>query len=252
MKIFCALLMILAAFSPRLLASSQVPEITGLFKDGFQIDRGSASGVKVGSTGKVYYLVSISGKDRRNEIAKFIVTDVEENTCKARITQKTNNPDIGHLVSFAHPLKEPGAGPGGAGGTATPPKTPPPSIELTFWDSIKESQNPDDFRAYLKKFPRGNFVDLANNRIKVLVEEQEAAAAREEEKFGWIEVSAFPFAEVTVDGRALGEVPPLKTEKLAAGEHEVVFTLEGWEPVTKKVLVEADVKLRVFHNFRKK
>lgn len=42
------------------------------------------------------------------------------------------------------------------------------AIELTFWDSIKESKNADDFRAYLNKFPDGNFASLARNRIAEL------------------------------------------------------------------------------------
>src|ERR1700687_5581000 len=28
-------------------------------------------------------------------------------------------------------------------------------VELTFWNSIKDSTNPDDFGAYLKKYPDG-------------------------------------------------------------------------------------------------
>lgn len=48
------------------------------------------------------------------------------------------------------------------------------AVEIAFWNSIKESTDPEDFRAYLKKYPAGQFVDLANNRIRAL----EAANAR--------------------------------------------------------------------------
>jgi hypothetical protein len=41
----------------------------------------------------------------------------------------------------------------------------PASIELSFWDSIKNSTNPDDFRAYLTKYPKGQFEALAHNRL---------------------------------------------------------------------------------------
>ena len=37
-----------------------------------------------------------------------------------------------------------------------------------FWDSIKDSDNPDAFEAYLSKFPHGIFVPLANIKIKEL------------------------------------------------------------------------------------
>jgi Caspase domain len=51
----------------------------------------------------------------------------------------------------------------------------PAAIELSFWDTIKTSTNPDDFKAYLEKYPDGQFVVLARNRIN------SAQAARTEE-----------------------------------------------------------------------
>ncbi len=51
------------------------------------------------------------------------------------------------------------------------------STELTFWDSIKNSTNIDDFNAYLKHYPNGTFAQLANNRINAL-----NASAAEKEK----------------------------------------------------------------------
>jgi uncharacterized caspase-like protein len=49
-------------------------------------------------------------------------------------------------------------------------------IELKFWESIEKSNNPKDFEAYIKKYPHGAFVDLANNRIKSL-ENQNVSAS---------------------------------------------------------------------------
>jgi tetratricopeptide (TPR) repeat protein len=42
------------------------------------------------------------------------------------------------------------------------------SPEMTYWNAIKDSQNPSDFRAYITKFPQGLFIELANNRIVAL------------------------------------------------------------------------------------
>jgi hypothetical protein len=39
-------------------------------------------------------------------------------------------------------------------------------VEITFWNSIKDSSNAEDFQAYLKEYPSGKFVSLANNKIK--------------------------------------------------------------------------------------
>jgi len=60
---------------------------------------------------------------------------------------------------------------GGAGGE---------SVEMLYWNAIKDSRNPADLRAYVTKFPSGLFVELANNRIASLeAEGREAAKARE-------------------------------------------------------------------------
>jgi uncharacterized caspase-like protein len=50
-----------------------------------------------------------------------------------------------------------------------PPPAPaavaPLAVELAFWESIRASRNPADFRAYLTRFPAGAFADLARNRL---------------------------------------------------------------------------------------
>jgi len=50
--------------------------------------------------------------------------------------------------------------------------------ELSFWDSIKNSTNVEDFRAYLKRYPNGEFAELAKNRVKAV----DDAALKEKEK----------------------------------------------------------------------
>lgn len=52
------------------------------------------------------------------------------------------------------------------------------ATEIAFWDSIKNSNNADDFHAYLRKFPKGDFLELANNRLRVIGE----SVKKEEEK----------------------------------------------------------------------
>jgi len=51
------------------------------------------------------------------------------------------------------------------------------AVEQAFWQSIQSSTDPSDFEAYLKKFPKGTFVDLANNRMKALKEGADTAQA---------------------------------------------------------------------------
>src|SRR6185369_566734 len=42
------------------------------------------------------------------------------------------------------------------------------SVEMMYWNAIKDSRNPNDFKAYVTKFPGGLFVELANSRIASL------------------------------------------------------------------------------------
>jgi caspase domain-containing protein len=53
---------------------------------------------------------------------------------------------------------------------SNPPPTTldPVTVELSFWDSIKNSAEMDDYKAYLDKYPSGTFVALARNKIRNL------------------------------------------------------------------------------------
>jgi formylglycine-generating enzyme required for sulfatase activity len=54
------------------------------------------------------------------------------------------------------------------------------AAEMIFWNSIKDSANPDDYNEYLKKYPNGEFSGLARSRLSAL-ETAKAEAARKEE-----------------------------------------------------------------------
>jgi tetratricopeptide (TPR) repeat protein len=42
------------------------------------------------------------------------------------------------------------------------------AFELSFWESIKNSADPEEFAAYLRKYPDGQFVELARIRMRAL------------------------------------------------------------------------------------
>lgn len=48
------------------------------------------------------------------------------------------------------------------------PREDAKSVEVAFWESIKDSTNPADFRAYLNKYPNGEFSELARIRLAKL------------------------------------------------------------------------------------
>jgi len=50
-------------------------------------------------------------------------------------------------------------------------------IEREFWASVRDSNRPEDIRAYLDKYPKGNFASLARNRLDALVRPARPEAA---------------------------------------------------------------------------
>ncbi len=72
------------------------------------------------------------------------------------------------------------------GGVATASAAPAgPSADATmqmereFWVSVRESNRPEDIRAYLDKYPNGNFAALARNRLEALLRPTRVAEAAE-------------------------------------------------------------------------
>lgn len=78
------------------------------------------------------------------------------------------------VVPAANPLKvlDP-AGTGSRGGQsvaggATSPSSLTQEVELVYWKDIKDSTDPEEFEAFLAKFPAGIYADLARRRLRKL------------------------------------------------------------------------------------
>lgn len=56
------------------------------------------------------------------------------------------------------------------------------AVELSYWDSVKNSNDPAEFAAYLKKYPDGQFSELAKIRLRALEGKQDATAAIVEQR----------------------------------------------------------------------
>ncbi|MDT5263228.1 MAG: hypothetical protein QOC61_2232 [Acidobacteriota bacterium] len=110
------------------------------------------------------------------ELGEFLQDKVVNYSRNAQHPQygKIRNPNLdkGDFV-FALPntLKTPkntaGANPTPAK-PASPARVDAAAIELSFWESIKNSTDVEDFKAYLKAYPTGRFAPLARNNIRRL------------------------------------------------------------------------------------
>jgi hypothetical protein len=65
------------------------------------------------------------------------------------------------------------------GGNPAPEGGDEAAIELAFWDTVKDSEIPADFIAYLERFPTGNFAALARTRLIGLTAAAEAEGDEE-------------------------------------------------------------------------
>ncbi|MCW5732230.1 MAG: caspase family protein [Alphaproteobacteria bacterium] len=58
-----------------------------------------------------------------------------------------------------------------ASAPALPAPAPAADPELVFWQSVQDSQNPAELRAYMSQYPQGRFVTLAQVRLRALTQE---------------------------------------------------------------------------------
>jgi len=56
------------------------------------------------------------------------------------------------------------------------------AVELSFWDSIKNSDDAEEFAAYLRKYPEGQFAELARIRLRALDTKKKKSAGLDVEK----------------------------------------------------------------------
>jgi len=91
----------------------------------------------------------------------------------------------------------------------------PAAIELSFWDTIKGSTNTDDFKAYLEKYPDGQFAVLARNRLK----SSEAARTAEVSR---------STSEATESQNALAELTFWSSIKESGGRDEIKAYLKKY------------------------
>jgi hypothetical protein len=116
----------------------------------------------------------------------------------------------------------------------------PTAIELSFWETIKNSHNPEDFRAYLQQYPNGRFAALARIRAEVESSTDSSRSVLREAIAGKYEGIA--------KSQALGEFPIVLELKDEGGRLSGEFdTPQGPAPIislayaNSKLLIEAEV-----------
>lgn len=126
--------------------------------------------------------VAADGQGRNGVYTKHLLASLaQSNTDILKVFQRTRAEVVKETGGKQTPWESislvgdfhfrPGAAamPGTGTGTTSAPlamlQPDPAAFELAFWDSVKASANPEDYRAYLERFPNGQFASLARNRL---------------------------------------------------------------------------------------
>nr|VFK58639.1 MAG: PEGA domain-containing protein [Candidatus Kentron sp. TUN] len=139
-----------------------------------------------------------------------------------------------------------------------------PNIEITFWETIKKSKDPDMFRAYLEQYPDGSFAALARIKIKKLDSQSTNPSLQTGPRTGpqtaWVMGTAQgAFAHPTelivrsnvsgdtvyLDGKAMGPTGAAP-HILSPGEHTIRVEKQGFEPFETKITLTAGTKKTIW------
>jgi len=91
----------------------------------------------------------------------------------------------------------------------------PRQMELEFWESIKNSRSAAEFRAYLDRYPQGEFAQLAANRMKLLQSAAAPSAAAQAGQHNGRDT--YPAVPASSTPTAAGTMTPAATTASSAG-----------------------------------
>ncbi len=122
----------------------------------------------------------------------------------------------------------------------TPAATAAPdasAFELAFWNSIKDSDRPQDFQEYLKQFPEGVFAGLARSRMRAAEEKQTALVVPPKPE---IEIDPIEAVYVAVKNANVRAEPTVRSAKVATLQRGASVLVAGKVKGQNWYLVEQD------------
>jgi class 3 adenylate cyclase len=147
-----------------------------IFGDGVNIAARLQGLAEVGSV-----CVSRGVRDHLRHIGRFAFDDLGEQRVK----------NIPHPVRAFHvrlaggedatEQREDEADLAAAAGADQQHEVAPEALDLAFWESVRDSERAEDFRAYLAQHPDGHFAALARNRLEAILKTGETATPESHE-----------------------------------------------------------------------
>ncbi|VFM95005.1 MAG: PEGA domain-containing protein [Candidatus Kentron sp. G] len=120
-------------------------------------------------------------------------------------------------------------------------------IELEFWNSAKQSQDPEIYQLYLERYPKGSFAAIAELKIRQV--QPKARLFPPSPTHGQLVVRSNVSGDtVYIDGKAIGPTGP-GAHSLPPGEHTVRVEKAGLEPFETRIRLAAGKKQTVYAKF---
>lgn len=111
--------------------------------------------------------------------------------------------------------------------------------ELLYWETIRNSTNAEDFREYLKEYPKGTFVGLARNRIAALEKTTVVAALPAPTS----DARGMP-APQGATARSTASIEELRTTDASqASEDAIGLSRDAWKDIQARLSVLVSRKL---------
>jgi carboxyl-terminal processing protease len=106
----------------------------------------------------------------------------------------------------------------------------PKQIELAFWSSIMNSNNPADYEAYLEQYPAGSFAVLAKNRLKALSLKETTESDRTVAPAAGVTFTAVDQVVYTRNAGALYTAPDEKAAVISTTPPQTAIRAAGRSP----------------------
>lgn len=111
---------------------------------------------------------------------------------------------------------------------AAPSGFDPRQIEFELWRAAQQSNTPDDYRAYLSRYPTGTFADIARNRIAALPSAPSEAGSRA--------TTAGPASAALLPVAPAGAAPDIRTADASlTTEKALGLSQPQWREVQRKL-----------------
>jgi len=119
-------------------------------------------------------------------------------------------------------------------------------LESNVVNYSRDAQHPQYGKIRNPRLDKGDFVFVLDKP-----EISEAEDAQLLQKYGFLEITLYPYAEVIIDGKSIGEVPPLRRIKLLVGDHYIKLRKSEREIFEEIIHIEDNKTKKFHHVFRK-